>query len=269
MIILQSTDSLVLLDADKDLLFQIIMLALIPVILAFTFIIFVFYRGKRESLFRQKEAELKLSVAEEELKVLLAQINPHFIFNCLNSIHHFMQQNNLDKAGDYLVKFSRLIRYVLESSTQRMVPLEDEIEANKIYMELERLRMNEAFDFRIACEASMKIDQIYIPPMLIQPFIENAIWHGASQDRKVELDFSFHDDMHILCRIRDNGKNDTSKSDIDLSLMVKKTSKGLILMQDRFQTLNKLHNTKAGFQIANREDGNPGKQVDLILNYED
>ncbi|WP_113924676.1 sensor histidine kinase [Cognataquiflexum aquatile] len=246
-----------------------VLLALVPVVVAFSFIVFVFYRAKRESLFRQKETEMKLAVAQVELKALRAQINPHFIFNCLNSIHHYMHQQDAAVAGNYLVKFSQLIRHVLESSTQRIVPLVDEIEANRIYMELEQLRMNNAFEFSIVWNDEINPEEVCIPPMLIQPFLENSIWHGISNGGKVELEFGLLDRDHIRCIIRDNGKEHHEKSSIDLSTKVKKTSLGMTLMRERFDTLNQVSTGKAGFSFTERENGLPGKQVTIIIPFED
>jgi sensor histidine kinase YesM len=246
-----------------------VLLALVPVVVAFSFIVFVFYRAKRESFFKQKETEMKLAVAQVELKALRAQINPHFIFNCLNSIHHYMHQQDAAVAGNYLVKFSQLIRHVLESSTQRIVPLSDEIEANKIYMQLEQLRMNNAFEYSIVWQDEIKPEEVCIPPMLIQPFLENSIWHGVSNGGKIEVAFGLLDRDHIRCTIRDNGKTLQEKSDLDLSTKVKKTSLGLSLMRERFDTLNLVSTGKAGFTFSEREDGLPGKQVTIMIPFED
>ncbi|MCR9015510.1 sensor histidine kinase [Aquiflexum gelatinilyticum] len=245
-----------------------VLLALVPVVVAFSFIVFVFYRAKRESFFKQKETEMKLAVAQVELKALRAQINPHFIFNCLNSIHHYMHQQDAAVAGSYLVKFSQLIRHVLESSTQRIVPLVDEIEANKIYMQLEQLRMNNSFEFSILWTSDINPDEVCIPPMLIQPFLENSIWHGISSGGKVEVEFGIKDPDHILCTIKDNGKKQHVKSEIDLSTKVKKTSLGMSLMRERFETLNQVSSGKAEFTFLEREDGVPGKQVIITIPFE-
>jgi LytS/YehU family sensor histidine kinase len=131
----------------------------------------VIYRSRRESDFRRRETELKLSKAEGELKALRAQINPHFIFNCLNSIHHFIQVQEPKQASDYLIKFSQLIRYVLESSAKKWVSLEEELDANKIYLDLERLRRQEDFSFDFKIDEGISPSTYLIPPMLIQPFL--------------------------------------------------------------------------------------------------
>ncbi len=131
-------------QVEKTLLF-----ALLPVLVAFSFMVFIFYRAKREAFFKQKEAEFRLNKAELELRALRSQINPHFIFNCLNSIHHYMHRNDMATAGEYLVKFSKLIRYTLETSSVHTVSLTDDLEALEIYIQLERLRLNNSFSYKI------------------------------------------------------------------------------------------------------------------------
>jgi len=248
-----------------------LIMVLIPVVVAFSFIVFVFYRSRRETFFKHREANLKLSIAEGELKALRAQMSPHFIFNCLNSIHHYMHTNQA-QAGEYLVKFSQLIRHVLESSALRMVPLMDEVEANKNYIRLEQLRLNYSFDFQIQFSEDLSIDTIHIPPMLIQPFIENSIWHGlnqAGEGGQIDILFSKLDDRHIQCVIQDNGKVTETKSELDLSRVVKKTSMGMSLIQERINIINSLNRTKAKFEIQLRTDGKVGKRIILVIPYED
>lgn len=244
-----------------------ILVGLLPVILAFSFIIFVIYRSRRESDFRRRETELKLSKAEGELKALRAQINPHFIFNCLNSIHHFIQAQEPKQAGEYLIKFSQLIRYVLESSAKNWVSLEEELEANKNYMDLEKLRRQEDFSFEFRVEEGISTNNCFIPPMLIQPFLENAVWHGVNAKGTIEVHISRNDATHLNILISDNGAKKTEKSEIDLSRMVKKSSMGLQLMEEKFKNLNELRGTLASFEI-NQKAG-VGTHVRLIIPFEE
>ncbi|SMD44493.1 Putative regulator of cell autolysis [Aquiflexum balticum DSM 16537] len=248
----------------------LILFALIPVMLAFTFVIFVFYRSKREAIIKEKETELLLQKTEVTLKALKAQINPHFIFNCLNSIHHYMYSHPVNEAGQYLLKFSQQIRYVLESSERKTVPLSDELEANRIYLELEQLRLNHTFDFSITVENGLDPDTIYIPPMLIQPFLENAVWHGVSGGGKIDMVITQADDNHLLCEIKDEKTNSKPvEKEINLSHQVKKTSLGMQLMQERFDLLNQINNNKSGYRLEERKDGIPGKVLQIRIPFED
>lgn len=247
----------------------LVIFALFPVLIAFSFLIFVFYRSRREAVFREKETELQLQKTEVALKALKAQINPHFIFNCLNSIHHYMYHHPVQEAGNYLLKFSQQIRYVLESSEVKMVPLADEIEANKNYLELEQLRVNHAFGFKFVVDPTLDTESIHIPPMLVQPFLENAVWHGVAGGGEIEINISQWDDWHLLCQIQDCGNEGHFKNDFDLKTKVKKTSLGMSLMKERFAMLNQVNGKNAGFSLEERTDGISGKIVKLRIPFED
>ncbi|MHA7130103.1 sensor histidine kinase [Algoriphagus namhaensis] len=244
-----------------------ILLGLLPVVLAFAFIIFVIYRSRREADARRKETDLRLSKAEGELKALRAQINPHFIFNCLNSIHHFIQTQEPKLASEYLIKFSKLIRYVLESSTKNWVTLEEELEANVIYLQLEQLRLDHAFRFDFEVEEGILPSQTYIPPMLIQPFLENAVWHGLSQDGEIRMKFRSNGGAALSCHITDSGAGRIEKSDYDLSRFVKKSSLGINLMRERFSNLRELRGLAAEFEIQELEG--VGRKVILKIPFEE
>ncbi|OOG73815.1 sensor histidine kinase [Algoriphagus sp. A40] len=246
-----------------------VLFGLLPVILAFSFIVFVIYRSKRETAFKQRETQLKLSVVQGELKALKAQINPHFIFNCLNSIHHYIQTQDSYLAGTYLIKFSQLVRYVLESSSRKMVDLQEEMENCKIYLELERMRVNGAFDFHFTLEDSLLGREIQIPPMFIQPFLENAVWHGLAEGGQLSISFAIHDPDHLCCLITDDGKEKTEKSSFDLAHKVKKTSMGIQLMKERFDFYNELNKTKAEFSIHKNPANDRGSEVRLLIPFED
>ena len=253
-------------SADSPDVGLALILGLFPVVLAFAFIIFVIYRSRRESDVRKRETELKLSKAEGELKALRAQINPHFIFNCLNSIHHFIQSQEPKQASEYLIKFSKLIRYVLESSSKNWVSLEEELEANRLYLELEQLRVNQVFQFEFDVEEGILPSQTYIPPMLIQPFLENAVWHGLSKQGEIRLNFQKNGGAALSCQITDEGAGRIEKPDYDLSKFVKKSSLGINLMTDRFSNLRELRGLEADFEIQELEGG--GRKVLLKIPFE-
>lgn len=253
-------------DSDSPDMGLALILGLLPVVLAFAFIIFVIYRSRREADVKKQETELRLSKAEGELKALRAQINPHFIFNCLNSIHHFIQSQEPKQASEYLIKFSKLIRYVLESSTKNWVTLEEELEANRLYLELEQLRVNQAFRFDFEVEEGILPSQTFIPPMLIQPFLENAVWHGLSQEGEIRLNFHKNGGTALSCQITDEGTGRIEKPDYDLSKFVKKSSLGINLMTDRFSNLRELRGLEAEFEIQELDSG--GRKVVLKIPFE-
>ena len=267
---LSEADNLVAnIDRDANSLNEVdlaLMLGAAPVLLAFSFIIFVIYRSRREAEARKVETKLRLSKAEGELKALRAQINPHFIFNCLNSIHHFIQTQESKLASEYLIKFSKLIRYVLESSSKNWVTLEEELEANQLYMELEQLRVSQAFRFVFEVEDGISPSQTYIPPMMIQPFLENSVWHGLSQDGEIRVNFRSNGGAALSCHITDSGASQVEKSDYDLSRFVKKSSLGINLMTERFSNLRELRGLEAEFEIQEIDSG--GRRVLLKIPFE-
>ena len=267
---LSEADNLVAnIDRDANSLNEVdlaLMLGAAPVLLAFSFIIFVIYRSRREAEARKVETKLRLSKAEGELKALRAQINPHFIFNCLNSIHHFIQTQESKLASEYLIKFSKLIRYVLESSSKNWVTLEEELEANQLYMELEQLRVSQAFRFVFEVEDGISPSQTYIPPMMIQPFLENSVWHGLSQDGEIRVNFRSNGGAALSCHITDSGAGQVEKSDYDLSRFVKKSSLGINLMTERFSNLRELRGLEAEFEIQEIDSG--GRRVLLKIPFE-
>lgn len=263
-----------ILDKQDDQIQRTLFFALIPVVVAFSFIVFIFYRSKREAYHKQKEAELKLNIAEVEMKALRSQMNPHFIFNCLNSIHHYMHRSQGSLAGEYLIKFSQLIRHVLETSSYRMIPLADDLHALKLYMELEQLRTDHSFDFHIRIDTEIDVNKIEIPPLLIQPFVENSIWHGLNHRGKggeIKIHITLDNQM-LACVIEDNGEEGGVKETYDLSNAVKKTSLGMALIHDRLEVVNHLYKVKAGYtltDLVNEKNEKEGKRVVLTLPYED
>lgn len=134
---------------------------------------------RRNRLKEQKKYELQLKIAEAERKALQSQLNPHFIFNSLNSIQNMVLDNNIDEVYQYLAKFGKLIRRVLEFSDISLISLADELETLRLYMELENLRLNDKFDFTISLSDHTDLTT-EIPSMILQPHVENAIWHGIT-----------------------------------------------------------------------------------------
>ncbi|MDP9040878.1 MAG: histidine kinase, partial [Bacteroidota bacterium] len=155
----------------------------------------------------KSKAELLQQRTELEMKALRAQMNPHFIFNCLNSINRFIIGNNTEKAADYLTKFAKLIRIVLEKSGKSFIPLVEELDSLKLYMDLEALRFEKPFRYEIN---GRRLDQerIMVPSLMIQPFVENAIWHGLGQHTqdqgKIKINLSLEKEV-LHCEIIDNG----------------------------------------------------------------
>jgi ligand-binding sensor domain-containing protein len=129
------------------------------------------------------EANLKQKLAESEMSALRSQMNPHFIFNTLNSINSYILERKGDEASEYLTDFSRLMRIVLENSRKKLVSLDEELKALKLYIELESKRLEGSFDYRISTSPQVDTANTQLPPLVIQPFVENAIWHGLKSKK--------------------------------------------------------------------------------------
>lgn len=216
------------------------------------------------------KAELQQQTTELEMQALRAQMNPHFIFNCLNSINRFIINNDAVKAADYLTKFAKLIRIVLEQSGKSFVTLEDEISCLKLYMDLEALRFERPFKYEIDLNGT-DVSIVMIPTMLIQPFVENAIWHGLhpKQNGIGEININMHQQENTLhCSICDNGvgraKDNTSKQDNWIS----KKSLGVNITQHRLQLIDSAKQQGPGIEIhdlMNEQGHSSGTCVDIKI----
>ena len=163
---------------------------------------------------KSKNAEVKLAVKlkeMEELKMtaLQSQMNPHFLFNSLNSINNFVLKNDIEKASDYITKFSKLVRVILNSSSSPTSTLSEELDVLLLYVKLEQMRVNGGFDYIVNVDKNLDLEKIKVPTLFLQPFIENAIWHGImkkenEKNKKIQLSIK-KDQSNVVCVIRDNG----------------------------------------------------------------
>jgi ligand-binding sensor domain-containing protein len=192
---------------------------------------------EQEALFKQREAELNQRIAEVQMAALRAQMNPHFIFNSLNSINRFIQLSDADTASNYLTKFSRLIRQVLDNSRTDLISLEAELEANVLYMEMESLRFAGQFQFTLNIDETVQPATIDVQPLLIQPYLENAVWHGLMQkdspDRQLTLDISLKNQDLLIISIEDNGIGRAAAKLLKSKSATKHKSQGMDVTEER------------------------------------
>lgn len=227
------------------------------------FLIYFLYR-RRVHIIRSAEKEktaINKQIAESELTALRAQMNPHFIFNAINSIQNFILKNDSASAHKYLTKFARLIRSVLENSKRDVILLSHEVDALTLYIELEALRASFSFDFAISVHTDTNPDSVLVPPMLIQPFVENAILHGLMplSDRRGHLTIDFSQEGNILnCVIEDNGIGRAAAEEIKLKKSSTHVSMGTSVTQERLDILNKQTGIPTQVMIIDKdEDGVP------------
>jgi tetratricopeptide (TPR) repeat protein len=185
------------------------------------------------SEFRQKASEL-------EMQALRAQMNPHFIFNSLNSINHFILQNNKLQASGYLTKFSRLVRLILQNSQAAFISLDNELEALQLYLELEALRFDHHFVYTINVEENIDPAVLKVSPLLIQPYAENAIWHGLmNKSEKGHLDITFIlQERVLLCKITDDGVGRKKAAELKSKSTFIHNSMGMKITADRITLLH-------------------------------
>lgn len=223
----------------------------LPVILALGLIVLIIDRRRRQSHHSRDAAVLNM-------KVLRTQMNPHFIFNALNSINHYVQENERDLASGFLTKFARLMRLVLESSRHDEVPLAEDLEALRIYMELEQSRMNGKFDYSIEVDAAIDQAETMVPPLVLQPFVENAIWHGISRKEGkgyIKLIVRKYPDRLTMSVEDDGVGRGSSSTHPPPDGASPKASLGTTITQDRLSLLGKQRGGEAGFRFMDLEQG--------------
>lgn len=215
-------------------------------------------KRKNERLQNEKQkAELQQKASELEMQALRAQINPHFIFNCLSSINKFILKNDTDAASDYLTRFSRLIRQSLTNSQLSLIPLCDEVEMLRLYLDMERLRFSESFSYNIIYENTIEPETIYIPPMLLQPFCENAIWHGLMHKEgqgKLEIIMSLQNG-ELQCIIADNGIGREKAAELKNRANGKQKSFGLKITTERLALFNNERSVHSFYKTDDVLDG--------------
>ncbi len=190
----------------------------------------------------QKDLLLKRKMLHSEQKALRAQMNPHFIFNALNSIRRYILIEDTENADDYLTKFALLMRKVLENSKHEFIPLQEEIETLRLYMELEKMRFDESFTFDIEIDQELNLSMFSVPPMIIQPVIENAVWHGLAplqKDGRLSLIFKKMSETAFMCTVSDNGIG--RKKSMEITQKRKKhKSTGIKNLQERINLINEI-----------------------------
>ena len=196
-------------------------------------------------------------IAETEMAALRAQMNPHFIFNCLNSIQFFTAQNDAEKASDYLTKFSRLIRLVLENSKSERVTLANELETLRLYIDMEAMRFGQKVHYAIVVADSVDVEAIEIPPLLLQPFVENAIWHGLmhkDDGGHVQINVAQPTPDRLRIAITDDGVGRAKAGEYKSKSATKHKSFGLKLTADRIALINQLYHTQAQVAVEDLMD---------------
>ncbi len=199
----------------------------------------------------REKVNLERQLAEVKMSALSSQMNPHFLFNTMNSINHYILKNESERASHYLTRFSRLIRQVLHNSQKKLITLDEEMNAMKLYIEMEQLRFDDGFLFELSVSNDIDLEHTRIPPMIIQPYIENAIWHGLMPQsglRKLIINIE-KEAKHLYISIRDNGIGRKAARDFNTPYREKSKSVGMSITQNRIQLANQLYQIKADVEV--------------------
>ncbi|HEU4469930.1 MAG TPA: histidine kinase, partial [Flavisolibacter sp.] len=213
--------------------------------------------------------DTKERMADVEMQALRAQMNPHFIFNCLNSINRYIVKSDQATASLYLTRFAKLIRLILDNSNSRTITLANELQALKLYIDMEVIRFEQKFSYTITVDSEVQPDSVYLPPLIIQPYVENAIWHGllhketagalsivVSKPHKGELQFT----------IKDNGVGREKAREMKSKSAFTKKSLGMRLTEDRLALLSMQAQQAASVEVRDlvTADGLPGGTMVIL-----
>ncbi len=244
-------------------------------LLAIAAIVYYFVRQRIKTL-RNKAAtqrDFERQIARVKMNMLRAQMNPHFIFNSLNSINNFILKNDPQNASGYLTKFSRLMRMILDNSRSEWVSLENELGALDLYIQLESIRFDHVFEYRLMLDHSIDPAQVVIPPLIIQPYVENAIWHGLLYRERpgglLLLEIKRVDEL-LSIKVEDNGVGRQAATDMRSRSALKKKSHGMKITGERLDIVNTTYDVNTNIEVEDLYDENKqgcGTRVLITLNY--
>ena len=223
-------------------------------------------KGKEQAMLNQRIADL-------EQKALRSQMNPHFIFNSLNSIQQYVAERDITGANSFITDFSKLIRMTLDLSTNAFINLSDEIDYIATYLKVEKTRLENQFDYSINTDKTLNLHDIYLPPLLLQPYVENSIRHGIKykKENKGMINISVQrKEADILVSIEDNGIGRKAAQQYKSKYHIQYQSKGMSITSDRIDILNSYNDKKVEIFINDLYDENEqatGTRVDIYLRH--
>lgn len=226
---------------------------------------------EQDIIILNKQAELdKLEHELTELKMsfLRSQMNPHFIFNSLNSIKLYIINNEKENAIYYLNKFSKLIRKILASTKEKDIPLSEELETVELYVKIENIRFENQIEFNITIDNQVNLNTIKIPCLVLQPYLENAIWHGLATKegaKKLEIIVDKENDTFVVITIIDNGIGRTKAAELRNNKTLKRKSMGLIITKERLNNYYNLYQNKVSYKILDLMDNNKNPKGTKVI----
>ena len=224
--------------------------------------------NKKSTEQQQRLLSLQKEQVESELRALRAQMNPHFLFNTLNSINWYIIKNKTNEASRYLTKFSKLMRLILENSKVDLITLSTELQTLELYLELESLRFEGQFDYKIKITDSINLSSTLVPPLIVQPFVENAIWHGLlhkSTKGTINIEISTVDNL-LKIVVTDDGVGRAAAEKMKQTTSHKKVSNGIRITTKRLDILGNNDQHQIVFtDLKDKEDKPLGTKVELFI----
>ena len=241
-------------SSQKNLMIYGLLLLIVVILIAG----FLLYRSSQQK---------RLANQLLTLKSLRSQMNPHFIFNALNSVNSFISKNDTRQANKYLSEFSRLMRIVMENSQSDFVSLTEEVSTLELYLKLEHFRFQDKFDYNFQVDEALLSEEYAMPPMLIQPFIENAIWHGLrykeGKGQLVVKLLSQNNGLKMV--IKDDGIGRKRSKELKTENQSQQKSTGMKNTQNRIALINDTYNSKIRLTITDLEGEATGTRVEVFL----
>ena len=233
----------------------------------------IHFRTKRVREIEQKKSEYSKQLATIEMRALQSQMNPHFIFNSINSIQGFILQNKIDEARTYLMDFSKIIRQTLDNATKEYISLEDELEYLGYYLKMELMRFGKKFQVNIRIPENINPQQIQLPPMIVQPYVENSIRHGllhkTEGQGKLTIEFIIEVENYLKCIIEDNGVGRKKSNEIESWKNLTHKPQSTKITQDRIDLLNLTSQSEKYkvniIDLADEKGFPAGTRVELLL----
>jgi len=219
---------------------------------------------------KRKKLEIKFEKEMAELKIssLQSQMNPHFLFNSLNSIKLYIIKNDIENAVYYLNKFSKLIRAILSASRERVVSLEQEIETLELYASIENIRFKGEIDILFIVDKKINAATLKIPPLILQPFVENAIWHGFSskkEGKRLKVAVTQPNDDYIQISIVDNGIGRKNAEILKNKKLHKKESVGLKITEERLLSFEKDYSNKHSIEFIDLYENEQSNGTKVLI----
>ena len=253
----------------QTILFKIISICIVAFIT--WFLIFSRIKQiKKKHFIEKKMLEIEKQLFDLEQQALRLQMNPHFIFNSLNSIQSFVINNDTDKAIRYLSKFAQLMRMILSHSREAYIAIKEEMKSLSYYMDIEKLRFDNKFEYEIFIDPDIDTEFIAIPPMIIQPYVENAILHGIMHRKEkglIKVSLKILNEDTVLCVVEDNGVGRKKAMEIKNSSGIHHRSRGMSITKERLEILNKQNNNQISINVIDLMcDGVPcGTKVEILI----